>query len=74
MREKFYSQKFCHPACPPVEEVAFDEGSLYLSLKSRDVSPGEKRLNMTRKRLDMQSESEEVLVKADVNRDILKEV
>jgi len=45
-----------------------------LSLKSRDVSPREKWLNMTRKRLDRQSKSEEVLVKVDVSINLLKEV
>jgi len=35
LREKFYSQKFCHPACPPVEEVAFDEGFLYLKFEKQ---------------------------------------
>ena len=46
----------------------------FLSLKSRDVSPIEKWLNMTRKRWGRLSRTKVVFVKADVNRGLLKEV
>jgi len=57
-----------------VEEALLAKDLCILSLKSRDVSPREKWLNMTRKSPEMQSKTEEMLVKADASKDLLKEV
>ncbi len=64
----------CHPACPPVEEVSFDEGSPYFKSEKQGCFAGKKTAQHDKKKTGRQFKSEEVLVKVDLTRDLLKEV
>ncbi len=57
-----------------MEEVAFDEGSLYFRSEKQGCFASRKMAQHDKKKIERQSNSEEVLEKADVNRDLLKEV